>query len=94
MIHNLTINYSSNNLQVIVTSTGILGTHGWLPYDKNISSYFTFEKDPTMSNLKYDSYCSNNNNNNNNNNNGLLLHDLLQGCNQWCYVKYMFHALT
>ncbi|KAK2169991.1 hypothetical protein LSH36_5g09019 [Paralvinella palmiformis] len=46
------IQHGMPDVMVIVTSTGILGTHGWLPYDKNISSYFTFEKDPTMSNLK------------------------------------------
>ena len=39
--------------QVIVTSEGVLGTHGWLPYDKSVPNYFTFEKDPTMANSKY-----------------------------------------
>ncbi|MGH0127040.1 UNVERIFIED_CONTAM: hypothetical protein FKN15_030427 [Acipenser sinensis] len=30
----------------------LMGTHGWLPYDKNISNYFTFIKDPAVSNAK------------------------------------------
>ena len=37
-------------LQITVTEDGTLGVHGWLPYDKSISNYFTFEKDPTSSN--------------------------------------------
>ncbi|XP_053386541.1 neurobeachin-like protein 1 [Mercenaria mercenaria] len=37
---------------VTVSSQGILGTHGWLPYDKSITNYFTFDKDPSVSNLK------------------------------------------
>lgn len=39
-------------VQVTVSSNGLIGTHGWLPYDKNIANYFTFTKDPTMSNPK------------------------------------------
>ena len=38
--------------QITVSSEGIVGTHGRLPYDKNISNYFTFEKDPSVSNQK------------------------------------------
>uniref|UniRef100_A0A8C9EYS9 Neurobeachin like 1 n=1 Tax=Pavo cristatus TaxID=9049 RepID=A0A8C9EYS9_PAVCR len=30
----------------------VIGTHGWLPYDKNISNYFTFIKDTTVTNPK------------------------------------------
>uniref|UniRef100_A0A452HZS4 Uncharacterized protein n=1 Tax=Gopherus agassizii TaxID=38772 RepID=A0A452HZS4_9SAUR len=30
----------------------IIGTHGWLPYDRNISNYFTFIRDPTVTNPK------------------------------------------
>ncbi|KAL5005989.1 hypothetical protein ScPMuIL_017147 [Solemya velum] len=37
---------------VSIFYSGIIGTHGWLPYDKAISSYFTFEKDPSMHNAK------------------------------------------
>lgn len=37
---------------VTVSTDGILGTHGWLPYDKSISNYFTFERDPSVSNQK------------------------------------------
>uniref|UniRef100_M4AIB3 Neurobeachin-like protein 2 n=1 Tax=Xiphophorus maculatus TaxID=8083 RepID=M4AIB3_XIPMA len=37
---------------VTVSSSGLIGTHSWLPYDKNITNYFTFTKDPTMTNPK------------------------------------------
>ncbi|XP_009886981.1 PREDICTED: neurobeachin-like protein 2, partial [Charadrius vociferus] len=37
---------------VTVSANGLLGTHNWLPYDKNISNYFSFTKDPTVSNTK------------------------------------------
>ncbi|TMS11025.1 Neurobeachin-like protein 2 [Larimichthys crocea] len=39
-------------LKVTVNSNGLIGTHSWLPYDKNIANYFTFTKDPTMTNPK------------------------------------------
>lgn len=39
-------------LQVTVSQNCLVGTHGWLPYNKNISNYFTFIKDPTVSNSK------------------------------------------
>lgn len=39
-------------LQVTVNQNCLVGTHGWLPYNKNISNYFTFIKDPTVSNTK------------------------------------------
>lgn len=39
-------------LQVTVSQNCLVGTHGWLPYNKNISNYFTFIKDPTVSNTK------------------------------------------
>lgn len=38
--------------QVTVSANGLLGTHNWLPYDKNISNYFSFTKDPTVTNTK------------------------------------------
>uniref|UniRef100_A0AAY4EZ61 Neurobeachin like 1 n=1 Tax=Denticeps clupeoides TaxID=299321 RepID=A0AAY4EZ61_9TELE len=38
--------------QVTLSQNYLMGTHGWLPYDKNISNYFTFIKDPTVSNPK------------------------------------------
>lgn len=31
--------------QVTVSASGLLGTHSWLPYDRNISNYFSFIKD-------------------------------------------------
>ncbi|XP_077792798.1 neurobeachin-like protein 2 [Podarcis muralis] len=40
------------DMLVTVSANGLLGTHGWLPYDKNISNYFSFTKDPTVSNAK------------------------------------------
>lgn len=42
----------SISVQVTVSANGLLGTHNWLPYDKNISNYFSFTKDPTVSNAK------------------------------------------
>ncbi|XP_029958352.1 neurobeachin-like protein 2 isoform X1 [Salarias fasciatus] len=33
---------------VTVSSNGLIGTHSWLPYDKQIANYFTFTKDPNM----------------------------------------------
>ncbi|KAG8438231.1 hypothetical protein GDO86_008792 [Hymenochirus boettgeri] len=48
----------SPDLLVTVSSNGLLGTHGWLPYDKNISNYFSFTKDPTVSNIKTQRFLS------------------------------------
>ncbi|KAJ0000349.1 hypothetical protein NQD34_012191 [Periophthalmus magnuspinnatus] len=39
-------------VEVTVSSNGLIGTHSWLPFDKNIANYFTFTKDPTISNPK------------------------------------------
>ncbi|KAK3083537.1 hypothetical protein FSP39_025014, partial [Pinctada imbricata] len=41
-----------NDSLVTVSTDGVIGVHGWLPYDKSISNYFTFEKDPYFANLK------------------------------------------
>ena len=38
--------------QVTLSQNCLMGMHGWLPYDKNISNYFTFIKDPTVANSK------------------------------------------
>ncbi|XP_059585234.1 neurobeachin-like protein 2 isoform X1 [Alligator mississippiensis] len=46
------ITQGSPDVLVTVSANGLLGTHGWLPYDKNISNYFSFTKDPTVSNTK------------------------------------------
>ncbi|XP_069082133.1 neurobeachin-like protein 1 isoform X2 [Pleurodeles waltl] len=45
---------SQGNPEILVTVSQkfIIGTHGWLPYDRNISNYFTFVKDPTVTNPK------------------------------------------
>ncbi|KAM5156980.1 neurobeachin-like protein 2 isoform 1-T1 [Mantella aurantiaca] len=42
----------SPDLLVTVSANGLLGAHGWLPYDRNFSNYFSFTKDPTVSNVK------------------------------------------
>uniref|UniRef100_A0A8C1J1J3 Neurobeachin-like protein 2 n=1 Tax=Cyprinus carpio TaxID=7962 RepID=A0A8C1J1J3_CYPCA len=39
-------------LNVTLSQNCLMGTHGWLPYDKNISNYFTFIKDPTVAGVK------------------------------------------
>ncbi|XP_071415968.1 neurobeachin-like protein 2 isoform X2 [Pithys albifrons albifrons] len=46
------ITQGSPDVLVTVSANGVLGTHNWLPYDKNISNYFSFTKDPTVSNAK------------------------------------------
>ncbi|XP_042558754.1 LOW QUALITY PROTEIN: neurobeachin-like protein 1 [Clupea harengus] len=46
------ISQGSPDSLVTVSQNCLMGTHGWLPYDKNISNYFTFIKDPTVSNPK------------------------------------------
>ncbi|XP_075403354.1 neurobeachin-like protein 2 isoform X1 [Tenrec ecaudatus] len=46
------ITQGSADLLVTVSANGLLGTHSWLPYDRNISNYFSFSKDPTMANPK------------------------------------------
>uniref|UniRef100_A0A8D2QNZ1 Neurobeachin like 1 n=1 Tax=Zosterops lateralis melanops TaxID=1220523 RepID=A0A8D2QNZ1_ZOSLA len=45
---------SQGSPEILVTTSlnCIIGTHGWLPYDKNISNYFTFIKDTTVTNPK------------------------------------------
>uniref|UniRef100_A0A674JLI8 Neurobeachin-like protein 2 n=1 Tax=Terrapene triunguis TaxID=2587831 RepID=A0A674JLI8_9SAUR len=44
---------SQGSPEILVTSLNcIIGTHGWLPYDRNISNYFTFIRDPTVTNPK------------------------------------------
>ena len=36
-----------------MTQKGVVGMHSWLPYDKSISNYFTFDRDSTLLNSKY-----------------------------------------
>ncbi|XP_072180695.1 neurobeachin-like protein 1 [Diadema setosum] len=33
---------------VTVTQRGVVGTHSWLPYDRHILNYFTFDRDSTL----------------------------------------------
>ncbi|KAM4836011.1 neurobeachin-like protein 1 [Thomomys bottae] len=42
----------SPELLITVSMNYVVGTHGWLPYDRNISNYFTFIKDQTVTNPK------------------------------------------
>ncbi|XP_030637055.1 neurobeachin-like protein 1 [Chanos chanos] len=46
------ISQGSPDTMVTVSQNCLIGAHGWLPYDKTISNYFTFIKDPTVANLK------------------------------------------
>ncbi|KAM8904058.1 neurobeachin-like protein 1 isoform 2-T3 [Spinachia spinachia] len=46
------ITQGSPDTLVTVSQNCLVGTHGWLPYNKNISNYFTFIKDPTVFNTK------------------------------------------
>uniref|UniRef100_K7FGC5 Neurobeachin-like protein 2 n=1 Tax=Pelodiscus sinensis TaxID=13735 RepID=K7FGC5_PELSI len=45
---------SQGSPEILVTASlnCIIGTHGWLPYDRDISNYFTFIRDPTVTNPK------------------------------------------
>ncbi|XP_025903832.1 neurobeachin-like protein 1 isoform X2 [Nothoprocta perdicaria] len=45
---------SQGSPEILVTTSlnCLIGTHGWLPYDKNISNYFTFIRDATVTNPK------------------------------------------
>ncbi|CAM5094801.1 unnamed protein product [Eretmochelys imbricata] len=52
------ITQGSPDVLLTVSANGLLGTHGWLPYDKNISNYFSFTKDPTVSNAKTQRFLS------------------------------------
>ncbi|CAH1788242.1 unnamed protein product [Owenia fusiformis] len=42
------IQHGMPDAMVSVSNEGVVGIHGWLPYDKSISNYFTFERDPSM----------------------------------------------
>uniref|UniRef100_A0A8C1S6U9 Neurobeachin-like 1 n=1 Tax=Cyprinus carpio TaxID=7962 RepID=A0A8C1S6U9_CYPCA len=46
------ISQGSPDTLVTLSQNCLMGTHGWLPYDKNISNYFTFIKDPTVAGVK------------------------------------------
>ncbi|OWF44124.1 neurobeachin-like protein 1 isoform X3 [Mizuhopecten yessoensis] len=46
------IQHGMPDTMVTVSEEGIVGMHGWLPYDKSISNYFTFDKDPAIANSK------------------------------------------
>uniref|UniRef100_A0A3B4CCN7 Neurobeachin-like protein 2 n=1 Tax=Pygocentrus nattereri TaxID=42514 RepID=A0A3B4CCN7_PYGNA len=46
------ISQGSPDTLVTVSQNCLIGTHGWLPYDKTISNYFTFIKDPTVTSQK------------------------------------------
>ncbi|KAK9524056.1 hypothetical protein VZT92_017923 [Zoarces viviparus] len=52
------ITQGSPDTMVTVSQNCLVGTHGWLPYNKNISNYFTFIKDPTVSTAKTQRFLS------------------------------------
>ncbi|XP_006868866.1 PREDICTED: neurobeachin-like protein 2 [Chrysochloris asiatica] len=52
------ITQGSPDLLVTVSANGLLGTHSWLPYDRNISNYFSFSKDPAIGNPKMQRFLS------------------------------------
>uniref|UniRef100_A0A2I4BEJ2 Neurobeachin-like protein 2 n=1 Tax=Austrofundulus limnaeus TaxID=52670 RepID=A0A2I4BEJ2_AUSLI len=52
------ITQGSPDTMVTLSQNCLMGTHGWLPYNKNISNYFTFIKDPTVSNTKTQRFLS------------------------------------
>ncbi|KAM3585663.1 uncharacterized protein V6R79_023778 [Siganus canaliculatus] len=52
------ITQGSPDTMITVSRNCLVGTHGWLPYNKNISNYFTFIKDPTVSNTKTQRFLS------------------------------------
>uniref|UniRef100_A0A671K7B9 Neurobeachin-like protein 2 n=1 Tax=Sinocyclocheilus anshuiensis TaxID=1608454 RepID=A0A671K7B9_9TELE len=52
------ISQGSPDTLVTLSQNGLMGTHGWLPYDKNISNYFTFIKDPTVAGVKTQRYLA------------------------------------
>ncbi|RVE75339.1 hypothetical protein OJAV_G00015710 [Oryzias javanicus] len=52
------ISQGSPDTMVTVSQNCLVGTHGWLPYNKNISNYFTFIKDPAVSNAKTQRFLS------------------------------------
>ncbi|XP_053786341.1 neurobeachin-like protein 2 isoform X1 [Desmodus rotundus] len=39
--------FMAPDMLVTVSANGLLGTHSWLPYDRNISNYFSFIKEST-----------------------------------------------
>ncbi|KAG2465108.1 NBEL2 protein, partial [Polypterus senegalus] len=39
-----------HDILVTVCANGLIGTHSWQSYDKNIANYFSFNRDPTISN--------------------------------------------
>ncbi|KAJ8354366.1 hypothetical protein SKAU_G00219330 [Synaphobranchus kaupii] len=47
-----------SDVLVTVSATGLLGTHSWLPYNKKIANYYSFTKDPTVSNPKTQRFLS------------------------------------
>ncbi|XP_033101707.1 neurobeachin-like protein 1 [Anneissia japonica] len=37
---------------ITVSERGIMGVHGWLPYDKYVAYFFTFDRDPSLLNAR------------------------------------------
>nr|XP_032813242.1 neurobeachin-like protein 1 isoform X1 [Petromyzon marinus] len=51
---------SQGGLETLVTvsANSLVGAHGWLPYNKNISNYFTFSRDPSVASIKTQRYIT------------------------------------
>uniref|UniRef100_A0A8C4XCF7 Neurobeachin-like protein 2 n=1 Tax=Erpetoichthys calabaricus TaxID=27687 RepID=A0A8C4XCF7_ERPCA len=49
---------SYHDILVTVCANGLIGTHSWQSYDKNIANYFSFNRDPTISNPKTQRFLS------------------------------------
>ena len=46
------LQYGAADSLITISSDGTLGHHNWLPYDRNLSNHFYFEKDPAWTNPK------------------------------------------
>ena len=46
------LQYGTADSLVSISSDGMVGHHNWLPYDRNLSNHFYFDKDPSWANVK------------------------------------------
>ena len=46
------LQYGTADSLVSISSDGTVGHHNWLPYDRNLSNHFYFDKDPSWANVK------------------------------------------
>ncbi|CAL1547898.1 unnamed protein product [Lymnaea stagnalis] len=40
--------YFNRSCQITITEDGVIGVYGWLPFDKSIPNFYTFDKNATM----------------------------------------------